>query len=222
MHWKLTPNSHRLNRWIKVRWLYLMKVTWQLNHKCGALHPPNTQSHTPLDTVNEMRSVKSIIVSSTAVENYFMSVCVFVCRHRRVWVYERESILMWVSECTRSHILTVHNILLWQLAGNGHHRLTVYDNKQTCSRSPPLHLYLFNLCDYVFVGVGWWVYLSLSSGCKTPKPKKHVYGTQGCCNFVSVQYIKGCLYFNACLSFYKHSFMWPMFSACQSKVIIVN
>lgn len=77
--------------------------------------------------------------------------CVFVCWHRRVWVYEHESIRMWVSECTHSHILTVHNILLWQLAGNGHHRLTVYDNKQTCSRSPPLHRYLFNLCAYVFV-----------------------------------------------------------------------
>lgn len=113
--------------------------------------PHQTHTHT-IRPVNEMRSVKSITVSSTAVENYFMSVCMFVCRHRRVWVYERESICMWVSECTHSHILTADDILLWQLAGNGHHRLTVYDNKQTCSRIPPLHLYLFNLCAYVCVG----------------------------------------------------------------------
>lgn len=121
-------------------------------HSPHQTHTHTTQSHILLDPVNEMRSVKSIIVSSTAVENYFMSVCVFVCRRRRGWVYECESIRMWVSECTRSHILTAEDILLWQLAGNGHHRLTVYVNKQTCRRIPPLHLYLFNLCARVCVG----------------------------------------------------------------------
>lgn len=141
----------------------------------------HTQSHTLLDPVNEM-SVKSIIVSFTAVEIYFMSVCVFVCRHRRVWVYECESIRMWVSECTRSHILTAEDILLWQLAGNGHHRLTVYDNKLTCSRIPPLHLYLFNLCACVCVCV--WL------GGQNPRNIWIRHTKLSWCYFVSVLYMR--------------------------------
>lgn len=150
----------------------------------------HTQSHTLLDPINEM-SVKSIIVSFTAVEIYFMSECVFVCRHRRVWVYECESIRMWVSECTRSHILTAEDILLWQLAGNGHHRLTVYDNKLTCSRIPPLHLYLFNLCACVCVCV-----------VGGSKPKKHMntaHKVELMLFCVSTVYEIACIW-----SFYKH------------------
>lgn len=177
MHWKITPNSHRLNRLNQGQMAVSYESHTLAQSQMWCIPPTkqtNTQSHTLLDTLNEM--------SETCEIHYCLNhcsgkLCVFVCWHRRVWVYEHESIRMWVSECTHSHILTVHNILLWQLAGNGHHRLTVYD-KQTCSRSPPLHRYLFNLCAYVFVCVGWWVYLSLSSGCKTPKPKKRVWHTR--------------------------------------------
>jgi len=72
IHRNLTLNSHRLNR----RNQGQMAVSYESHMAAHQMWC--TLKHTIAHTVNEMRSVKSIIVSSTAVENYFMSMCVCV------------------------------------------------------------------------------------------------------------------------------------------------
>ncbi len=145
-----------------------------------------------------------------------MCVCVCVCRH--VWVYERESIRMWVW---RAHVHTFEQLIVFCSDSLLVMAITGSLFMTKCRWIPQLHLYLFNLWAYVCVCVCVCVCVGGGGGYKMPETQEtYMHDTKGWYYFVSGLYMRGCMFFSAFLSFYKHTSVF--LCACQSRVIVFN
>ncbi len=95
--------------------------------------------------------------------------CVCVCRH--VWVYERESIRMWVW---RAHVHTFEQLIVFCSDSLLVMAITGSLFMTKCRWIPPLHLYLFNLWAYVCVCVCVCVCVWGGGVIRCLKPKKRI------------------------------------------------